>query len=160
MGAINELLSNAGVDDGIALGALAVAGFSWWSARRAANAAERSAEVAQGQLDVLTKKVTMIDEPGKMSEVLPAWFVERMANDHWYFGLLMDNNIVLPIHQIVKISDDGRWLEVELMEQGSAIHVFPGSPINDMPVIYALEGRTTANVQISKIVGTIELANT
>ncbi|SEG03893.1 hypothetical protein SAMN04488045_1623 [Thalassococcus halodurans] len=160
MSAIKELLLSAGVDDVIAFGALAVAGFSWWSARRAANAAELSATVAQSQLDVLTKKVTMIDEPGKMSEVLPAWFVNRMANDYWYFGLLMDNNVVLPIHRIQKISDDGRWLEVELMEQGDDIHEFPDSPIKEMPVIYALEGRTPANVQISKIVGTIELANT
>lgn len=160
MSALKELLLNAGIDDVIAIGALAVAGVSWWSARRAANAAELSAQVAQRQLDVLTKKVTMIDEPGKMSELLPAWFVKRMATDYWHFGLLMDNNVVLPIHRIEKISDDGRWLEVELMEQGSDIHEFPNSPIKEMPVIYALEGRTTANVQVSKIVGTIELANT
>lgn len=102
MGLVKELLLSAGIDDGIALGALAVAAFSWWSARRAANASERSAEVAQSQLDILTKKVTMIDEPGKMAEVLPAWFVERMANGFWYFGFVMDNNIVLPIHQIKK----------------------------------------------------------
>lgn len=159
MGAIKDLLLNAGIDDGIALGALAVAGFSWWAAKKAANAAERSAEVAQTQLDVLTKKVTMIDEPGKMSEVLPAWFVDRMATDYWYFGLIMENNVVLPIHRIEKISDDGRWLEVELIEEGD-IHDFPNSPIKEMPIIYALQGRATANVQVSKIVGTIELANT
>jgi hypothetical protein len=160
MSIVADLLQGVGIDDGIALGVLAVAGFSWWSARRSADAAERSAEVAQSQLEVLTKKVTMIDEPGKMSEVLPAWFVERMASDYWSFGLLMENNIVLPIRRITKISDDGRWLEVELMEHGDDIHEFPNSPIKDMPVVYALEGRTTSSVQISKIVGTIELANT
>ncbi len=46
------------------------------------------------------------------------------------------------------------------MEQGDEIREFPDSPIKEMAVIYTLEGRTTANVQVSKIVGTIELANT
>ena len=160
MSLIKELLLSVGIDDGIALSALAVAAFSWWSAHRAAKASERSAAVAQSQLDILTKKVAMIDEPGKMAEVLPAWFVERMATDFWYFGLLMDNNTVLPIHQIKKISDDGRWLEVELLEKGDEIHEFPDSPVSEMKMIYALEDRNTANVQASKIVATIELANT
>lgn len=46
------------------------------------------------------------------------------------------------------------------MEQGKDIHEFLKSPIAKMLVIYALEGRTTVNVQISKIVATMELANT
>jgi hypothetical protein len=144
----------------LTVGALLIAGFSWWSARGAAISSAKSASVAERQLDILTRRVKMIDEPGKMAEVLPAWFVERMSMDSWSFGLIMDNGVVFPIRSITKISDDGQWLEVELMEQGDNIHMFPDSPVADMRLIYGLGRRLTANIQVSKIVGAMDLANT
>jgi hypothetical protein len=140
--------------------ALLIAFFSFLSARRAARASDRSANVAEEQLKVLTRRVSMVDEPGKMSEVLPVWFVERMSNDYWNFGLIMEGGFVFPVRQIISISDDRRWLEVEVMEAGDDIHNFPNSPVEGMHLIYALEGRTTANIQITKMIGALDLANT
>ena len=160
MDSIYSFFQSWSFENTLTAGALLFTGFSWWSARSAAIASAQSASVAEKQLDLLTRRITMIDEPGKMAEILPAWFVERMSKDYWSFGLVMDNDLVFPIRRISKISDDGRWLEVELMEQGDEIHTFPNSPVADMTLMYGLEGRTTATVQVSRIVGALDLANT
>lgn len=154
------LLGGTIVENGLALGALLVAGFSWWASHRAAAAAARSADVAQEHLDVLTRPIEMVDNPSKMAEILPAWYVQRMANDWWSFGLIMDTGLVVAIRRILKMSSDGRWLEVELMERDDAIQTFPESPVADMQIMYGLRGRNVANVQVAKIIGALDLANT
>ena len=95
--ALLDWLGGALADNLLTFFALLVAGLSWWAAHRAARAADQSAKVALRQLDLLTRHVEMVDEPGKMAKIFPAWFVERMAVDQWYFGLIMDNGMVFPI---------------------------------------------------------------
>jgi hypothetical protein len=140
--------------------AIFLAGFSWRSSKSSAKSSAKSASVAERQLDLVTRRVQMIDQTDQMVEVLPAWFMGRMTSDWWSFGLIMDNGLVFPIRCIKAISDDGRWLEVELMVKGDNIHTFPDSPVADMKLVYALSGRTDANIQVSKIVCAIDLANT
>jgi hypothetical protein len=140
--------------------AFCIAVFSWWSSNSSAISSAKSASVAERQLDLVTRRVQMIDKTDQMVEVLPAWFMGRMTSDWWSFGLIMDNGLVFPIRCIKAITDDGRWLEVELMVKGDNIHTFPDSPVEDMKLVYALSGRSDANIQVSKIVCAIDLANT
>ena len=47
--------------------------------------------------------------------VNPSWFVNRMRNDTWWFGLLTNAGDMIAIQRIEDISEDGKWLKVTLL---------------------------------------------
>lgn len=98
------------------------------------------------------KKIGMLSDAGKAIEILPAWYTARMMRDQWYFGLLMTNGSVIAISSIEAISDDGKWMDVELLSS------------DDLPVgtnkefITAVAGdRRSSSIQIDKIVMAYEI---
>lgn len=57
--------------------------------------------------------------------LLPSWFTERMMNDVWNFGLLLDNGQIWPIQTITRIDQDAAgniWLSVRLVSGQEASH--------------------------------------
>lgn len=99
-------------------------------------------------------KIGMIDDYGKAAEVLPAWYTGRMMSDNWLFGLYTSDGCVILIHQILAISDDGKWMDVELVdgETGAEYeNIFPR-------VISAMaKDRPKASIQIANIVAAVDL---
>jgi len=111
-----------------------------------------SASVAKQQLRLLTRKIGMVSEPEKMTEILPLWYIERMSRDHWCFGLLLSSGYILAINQITGISDDKMWMEVHLAAIGDG-----PDEIFGIRVLYAPTDRESASVRIDQIQSAFEL---
>jgi len=99
-------------------------------------------------------KIAMISASGRATEVLPAWYTERMMNDYWLFGLLTNAGHVVVIRRILAISDDCHWMDVELVEADE----LPGYIEKyGKPVSAVHSERTKASLRIDSIVAAIDL---
>lgn len=75
-------------------------------------------------------------------------------SDKWVFGLLLTDNRFAVISRIKGITDDGKWVGVELHTEGFS-HLAGG-----YAYMYAIsESRDTATIQVSHIIGAFELAD-
>ena len=80
-----------------------------------------------------------------------------MMQDYWLFGLLTQAGQVVTIKNITVISDDGRWIDVELAEQDDIINIPKDYPAH---FIFAVgPERTQASIQIASIVPAVDLMN-
>lgn len=133
--------------------ALAVAAGSLVVAIVSARFSWQSAETSRRQLQLVERKIGMVTDPTKMTEVLPVWYVERMGRDNWGFGLLLASGEILGIERIIGVSDDGQWLEVILLDGG----VGP-SEVGGMAVLYAgLTDRRSGSVRVRSVEAAFEL---
>lgn len=97
-------------------------------------------------------KIGMLNDAGKAIEVLPAWYTGRMMMDQWYFGLVTTDGNTIAISSITAISDDGKWMDVELLTSDEV----PSG--NDCEFITAVaDDRRSASIQIEKIVMAYEI---
>lgn len=95
----------------------------------------------------------MVTDPSKMTEILPIWYVERMGQDDWGFGLLLTSGELLAIERIMGVSDDRQWFEVQLLD-GSA----GPKEVSGIPVTYAgLPDRTRGSVRVDSVEAAFEL---
>lgn len=101
---------------------------------------------------LVQKKIAMITDYSKASEVLPAWYTGRMMSDLWQFGLLTVDSGVIAIRQIKSISDDGKWMDVELLTKDEV-----PKGINEHFVTAICDDRRSASIQIDKIILAYEL---
>lgn len=92
--------------------------------------------------------------------VLPAWFTERMMSDVWFFGLLTTSGHLICISAIDRVSPDGQWLDVDLLEEGFDIQNLKLNEQFKNKMILAVGDRTKASVKVSEIVMAFELAFT
>lgn len=87
-------------------------------------------------------------------KLLPTWFVPRMMEDTWFFGLLLSTGRVLAIEHINEVhqaADGSLWIDIDMC----------GDPVNAWPsVIHAPTSRTRASVNVAHIVCALELADT
>ena len=100
----------------------------------------------------VNRKIAMISDASQFAEVLPAWYSERMGQDHWMFGLITTSGQTIAITSIAAISDDGAWMDVELAEPDAGLTEGYGEY-----VVAVDADRTTASVQISTIVAAVDL---
>jgi hypothetical protein len=106
------------------------------------------------QWEKVKAKVTMLTDSVKAFEVVPAWYTDRMMRDYWLFGLLTKDGRVIVIKQITAISDDGKWMDVELAEEGD----FSGDLKKfGTPVFAVAADRVSASVSIDSIVAALDL---
>jgi len=113
-----------------------------------------SAYVSWQQWQKTDRKIAMLTDAGRAAEILPAWYTQRMMQDDWLFGLLTATGQMIAIKRITSLSDDGKWMDVELADKDEAAGVV------DYPIelVHAVAAdRRTASVQISGIVAAIEL---
>ena len=97
-------------------------------------------------------KIGMISDFGKASEVLPAWYTKRMMTDDWMFGLLTSDGRTIVVTRINGLSDDGKWMDVELVTED----LLPTKEKSNY-VFAVAEDRTKASVQVSSVVVAMEL---
>jgi len=97
-------------------------------------------------------KIGMLSDAGKAVEILPAWYTERMMRDQWYFGLVTTDGHTIAIGKITAISDDGKWMDVELLTSDE----IPDSKDNKFITAVAND-RRSASIQIEKIVMAYEI---
>ncbi len=67
---------------------------------------------------VINEHYDQIDEA---SGILPAWFVYRMMDDEWHFGLMLSNGTTIGISKILEVSQDAAgdiWLDAEMLPHG------------------------------------------
>ena len=96
-------------------------------------------------------KIGMLSDAGKAAEILPAWYTERMIMDQWYFGLVTTDGQTIAIGNIAAISDDGKWMDVELLTSDEV-------PENDTKFITAVaDDRRSASIQIEKVIMAYEI---
>jgi hypothetical protein len=102
----------------------------------------------------INAKIGMIEESGKATEILPAWYTRRMMNDNWLFGLYTRDGRVILIESIAAVSDDGAWLDVELASPCTA------DSVKDRfeQCVFAVDShRTRASVRVDAIVSAVDL---
>ena len=91
---------------------------------------------------------------GRCQQLLPAWFVPRMMDDTWVFGLLLSTGRVLAVEHIDEVhqaADGSLWVDVDMRE----------GPVDTWPtVIHAPTSRTRASVNVAHIVCALELSDT
>ena len=89
----------------------------------------------------------MISDAGQAIEILPTWYTERMMRDQWYFGLVTSEDQIIAISNITAISDDGKWMDVELLTNDEL-------PSDDRKkyITAVADDRRSASIQIEKIV--------
>ena len=97
-------------------------------------------------------KIGMLSDAGKVAEILPAWYTDRMMRDQWYFGLVTTYGQTIAISRISAISDNGKWMDVELLTSDEL-------PDNkEIRFITAIaDDRRSASIQIEKIVMAYEI---
>jgi len=130
----------------IAVASLVFAGISVWIAWK-------SVVAAREQLALVQRKIGMVSDPSKMTEILPIWYIERMSQDTWGFGLLLASGDLLAIERIDGVSDDHNWMEVTLLAKS-------GGPeeVDGHPVLYAgLKDRHRASVRVDQVQAAFEL---
>lgn len=108
----------------------------------------------QQQWKKVKDKVGMIDDWSRASEILPAWYTTRMMSDDWLFGLLTTDGRTIVIRRINRISDDGKWLDVDL-----DVKKYTNVDDSDNPkYVFAIaEDRTSSSIQVATIVAAMEL---
>jgi hypothetical protein len=94
--------------------------------------------------------------------ILPAWFVGRMSDDTWSFGLLLVTGHVIGISTINNIhqaADGSIWLDVEMLDDDA---MFPSSSrMRHWPKpLTAPTSRLTASINAAHVVCAVELADT
>lgn len=100
----------------------------------------------------INKKIAMLSDANIASEVVPAWYTKRMMGDEWYFGLQTIDGYVIAVQKIKAISDDGMWMDVELLLDDEA----PKLP--DRKLITAVaDDRRIASIKISNIVAAYDI---
>ncbi len=102
----------------------------------------------------VNKKIAMLSDASRAAEVLPAWYTTRMMTDHWCFGLLTQSGRTIAITRITAISDDGKWMDVELAAPEELVKIAKQVP--DLVGAIA-DDRPKASIQVSHIVAAREL---
>ncbi|MCG8995105.1 hypothetical protein LH435_15430 [Laribacter hongkongensis] len=97
-------------------------------------------------------KIGMLSDAGKAVEILPAWYTSRMMQDQWYFGLVTTDGNTIAIGKITAISDDGKWMDVELLTADEV----PNEKGTKFITAVA-DDRRSASIQIEKIVMAYEI---
>lgn len=117
-----------------------------------------SAFISWRQWRKTNRKIAMLNDASAAAEVLPAWYTGRMMTDDWMFGLLTVTGQMIAITGITAISDDGKWMDVDLAESDETETISKKYPFDFIHA--AGEDRTTASVQISTIVAAVDLWTT
>ena len=97
-------------------------------------------------------KIGMLSDSGKAAEILPAWYTSRMMQDQWYFGLVTTDGHTIAIGRISAISDDGKWMDVELLTSDEV-----PNDRNTKFITAVADDRRSASIQIEKIVMAYEI---
>ncbi|WP_010161901.1 hypothetical protein [Sphingomonas sp. PAMC 26617] len=132
---------------------LAIAGASLIVAIVSGRIAWVATETSRKQLALVQRKIGMVSDPARMTEILPVWYIDRMANDVWGFGLLIASGDILGVETINGVSDDGQWMEVTLLAA-------PAEPesMNGVAITYApVEDRRKASVRVDQVQAAFEL---
>lgn len=97
----------------------------------------------------------------RCAKLLPAWFVARMMDDVWHFGMVLATGQALYVEHlddVRKAADGSIWLEVVLYGQQDAnSHLWK---FKHFPLVCAPTSRKRASVNLAHIVFVTELAGT
>lgn len=100
----------------------------------------------------INKKIAMLTDANAASEVLPAWYTKRMMEDQWYFGLQTSDGHAIAISKITAISDDGQWMDVELLTKEEV------PQLDGRNLIAAVaDDRREASIKINNIVAAYDI---
>ena len=108
--------------------------------------------ISNEQWKKVKAKIGMLSDAGKAIEILPAWYTGRMMSDQWYFGLVTTDGHTIAIGRITAISDDSKWMDVELLTSDEI-----PSTENTKFITAVADDRRSASIQIEKIVMAYEI---
>jgi hypothetical protein len=92
------------------------------------------------------------------TELLPAWFTERMMTDVWSFGLLLVTGQMLHIEHIYAVtgSPGNVWIDVRMHSDLPG----EGEDWHEHIVCSPTQDRRTASINAAHVVLAVELAST
>jgi len=117
----------------------------------------RKERVVRTRADSVEKIEGLEELVKQASQVLPAWFVPRMMNDEWMFGLLLTTGNWLPLKRIARVFEGSTgdiWMDVEALPRFK----LPGGQGESMSFVQVAEGRTMVSVATGQVVLAMELA--
>lgn len=75
-----------------------------------------------------------------------------MMQDQWYFGLQTSDGHVIAVSRIESISDDGQWMDVEMLTKDEAPEL-----VGRKLVTAIADDRREASVKISNVVAAYDI---
>lgn len=109
--------------------------------------------------EISTLKKTLSEHDERIDaarQLLPAWFVPRMMDDNWVFGLLLANGKTLVIEQIdeVRQAGDGSiWIDATMYQGGRC-------DVRDWNLVYTPTSRSQVSINVAHVILALELADT
>lgn len=91
-------------------------------------------------------------------KLLPAWFIPRMMEDVWFFGLLLSDGTLACIETILEVrqaADGAVWLEVRLASEAGF-----GAERLQHRRLTAPTSRNEASINAGHVMAAFELADT
>ncbi|MCI5160603.1 MAG: hypothetical protein D3917_00965 [Candidatus Electrothrix sp. AX5] len=120
-------------------------------------AIESNVKIKQGLSDLKHRLNGILQENpniAKATKLLPAWFIPRMMDDVWQFGILLSTNEVLAVEHIDDVhqaSNGDIWIDVTMCTETVEYH---GLAQN---IITSPTSRPKASINTSHIIAALEL---
>lgn len=103
------------------------------------------------------------DKWERRRELLPAWFLERMALDSWQFGLMLTTGCVLYVESIADVTqaaDGSLWLDVRLGSGPDESCAENAAKCGWPKMLTCPTSREMCSVALAHVVCVVELADT
>ena len=117
----------------------------------------RTERVVRTRSDSVEQIEGLEEKVKKAVELLPAWFVARMMNDEWRFGLFLGGGFWVAIARIVDVKQDASgdiWIEALGLEEEEGLVI---KEAGGMPAVQVAKGRRMLSLNAKHVALAVEL---
>ena len=117
----------------------------------------RTGRVVRNRSDSVEQIEGLEDKVKRAVELLPAWFVERMMNDEWRFGLFLGGGFWVAIARIVDVKQDVSgdiWIDALGLEEEEGLVV---REAGGTPAVQVCKGRRKLSLNAKHVALAFEL---
>lgn len=117
----------------------------------------RTERVVRTRSDSVEQIEGLEEKVKKAVELLPAWFVARMMNDEWRFGLFLGGGFWVAIARIVDVKKDASgdiWIDALGLEEEEGLVI---KEAGGMPAVQVAKGRRMLSLNAKHVALAVEL---
>lgn len=117
----------------------------------------RTERVVRTRSDSVEQIEGLEEKVKKAVELLPAWFVARMMNDEWRFGLFLGGGFWVAIARIVDVKQDASgdiWIDALGLEEEEGLVI---KEAGGMPAVQVAKGRRMLSLNAKHVALAVEL---
>jgi hypothetical protein len=117
----------------------------------------RTERVVRTRSDSVEQIEGLEEKVKKAVELLPAWFVARMMNDEWRFGLFLGGGFWVAIARIVDVKKDASgdiWIDALGLEEEEGLVI---KESGGMPAVQVAKGRRMLSLNAKHVALAVEL---